>query len=175
MTRPATDRRTAESTIHATCLVLHEAGVLIRGAPGSGKSALCLGLLDRAGSDRIHARLVADDRVRLSARHGRLIARPHPALAGLIEIRGLGLRRLAQHAEAALVRLVVDLADTRPRLPEDGPDETEILGVRLPLLTLEPRMPREYLILQALAALRPGAVASQPHPATLVPAGPGGV
>ena len=41
------------------------------------------------------ARLVGDDRVHRRAAGGRLLVRPAPALAGLIEVRGLGIRRLA--------------------------------------------------------------------------------
>lgn len=156
---------TPAETIHASCVLLGEAGVLIRGASGAGKSALCLALLDRAEREGRHARLVGDDRVRLEARHGRLVARPHPALAGLIEIRGHGIRRLAAHAPAAVVRLVVDLVETAERLPAPAPATVRLLGVSLPRLALEPRQPREYLIREALEA----GVAPRTHPAALVP------
>ena len=141
-------------TVHATCLVLGEDGVLLMGPSGSGKSSLCLDLLDEADRDGRHARLVGDDRIALTIRNGRLIGRPHPELRGLIEIRGASLRRLPRTAEAAVIRLVVDLAEERPRLPEDEEAETDMLGVRLPLLRLEPRQPRKYLIRERLAALR---------------------
>lgn len=81
-------------------------------------------------------RLVADDRVLLEASHGRLVARPPAALAGLIEVRGLGLVRLA-HEESAVVGLVVDLAATdAERLPEPAARRTEIEGVALPRLAV---------------------------------------
>ncbi|MGA4552928.1 HPr kinase/phosphorylase [Methylorubrum aminovorans] len=153
-------------TVHASCVLLDEAGVLIRGPSGAGKSALCLALLDRFFLEGRYARLVGDDRVRLEAHHGRLVARPHPALAGLIEIRGLGPRRLAAHAPAAVVRLVVDLVAAVERLPEAA-DTAWLLGVAVPRLTLEPRHPREYLIREALGA----GVAMRTHPAALVPGG----
>lgn len=153
-------------TVHASCVLLDEAGVLIRGPSGAGKSALCLTLLDRFFLEGRHARLVGDDRVRLEAHHGRLVARPHPALAGLIEIRGLGPRRLVTHAPAAVVRLVVDLVAAVERLPEAA-DTARLLCVAVPRLTLEPRHPREYLIREALGA----GVAMRTHPAALVPGG----
>lgn len=153
-------------TVHASCVLLDEAGVLIRGPSGSGKSALCLALLDRFFLEGRHARLVGDDRIRLEAHHGRLVARPHPALAGLIEIRGLGPRRLARHAPAAVLRLVVDLVAEAERLPET-PETALVLGVALPRLVLDPRHPREYLIREALRA----DVAMRTHPAALVPGG----
>lgn len=156
-----------QETLHASCVLLDEAGVLIRGASGSGKSALCLALLDRSFLEGRHARLVGDDRIRLEAHHGRLVARPHPALAGLIEIRGLGLRRLAAHAPAAVVRLVVDLVAEAERLPTEASATALLLGVAVPRLALEPRHPREYLIREALRS----GVAMRTHPAALVPGG----
>lgn len=157
-------------TVHASCVLLDEAGILIRGPSGSGKSTLCLALLDRFFLEGRHARLVGDDRIRLEAHHGRVVARPHPALAGLIEIRGLGIRRLARHAPAAVLRLVVDLVSGVERLPET-PEPARILGVALPRLVLEPHHPREYLIREALGSREaPGAgVAMRTHPAALVP------
>ena len=160
------DGEPPRETVHASCVLLDEAGVLIRGPSGLGKSALCLALLDRFFLEGRHARLVGDDRIRLAAHHGRLVARPHPALAGLIEIRGLGLRRLVTHAPAAVLRLVVDLVAEAQRLP-DASDTAELLGVAVPRLTLEPRHPREYLIREALRA----GVAMRTHPAALVPGG----
>ncbi|KQT46658.1 serine kinase [Methylobacterium sp. Leaf456] len=154
-------------TVHASCVLLGEAGVLIRGPAGSGKSSLCLALLDRAGLEGRHAALVGDDRIRLEAHHGRLVARPHPALVGLIEIRGHGIRRLTQHAEAAVVRLVVDLVESAERMPVDAVATERLLGVSLPRLSLAPDQPREYLIRATLDA----SVAVRTHPAALVPDG----
>lgn len=156
-----------QETVHASCVLLGEAGVLIRGDSGAGKSALCLALLDRFFLEGRHARLVGDDRIRLERHHGRLVARPHPALAGLIEIRGLGLRRLAAHVPAAVLRLVVDLVAESERLPSEAAATVALLGVALPRLVLEPRHPREYLIREALEA----GVAMRTHPAALVPRG----
>jgi len=96
--------------IHGSCASKGGAGVLLVGPPGSGKSDLLLRL-------RTHGfELVADDRVDVA--HG--IARPPPALAGLLEVRGLGIFRLPYTAETRLA-LVVDLATLLspgvPRLP----------------------------------------------------------
>ncbi len=125
------------ATIHAVCMVLGEAGLLIRGAAGSGKSRLALELIERAGRSGRHASLVADDRVVITRSSGRLIARPHPVLAGLMEVRGLGIFRVAQRMEAAVLRLVLDLVDVRPRLPEPAIDACGILGVSLSRLALD--------------------------------------
>src|SRR5262249_46228458 len=76
------------------------------------------------------ARLVGDDRVHLEAQHGRLLVRPAAALAGLMEIRGLGIRNFA-YEPTAVVGLVVDLpAADAGRLPVTA--ETDVAGIRLP-------------------------------------------
>ena len=90
VTNPA---MTTSATIHATALIVGHRGILIRGPSGSGKSRLALTLLQSAGAG--FARLVGDDRIHLEAVHGRLLMRPATALAGLIEIRGLGIVRAA--------------------------------------------------------------------------------
>lgn len=153
----------APCTCHATCLVLFEAGVLIRGAAGSGKSSLALALLDRGAQEGFHASLVGDDRIGLERHHGRIVARGHPALAGLVELRGLGLLRAASRAEAAIVRLVVDLVEALPRLPDAGPAPADLLGVAIPVLVLDrsmraaglgPRLVLDTLAQQGSVALR---------------------
>jgi HPr kinase/phosphorylase len=89
--------------IHGSCAASGGAGVLLVGPPGSGKSDLVL-RLRRHGFE-----LVADDRVDIVDG----IARPPPALAGLLEVRGLGIFRLPFLAEIRLA-LVVDLAALPP-------------------------------------------------------------
>ena len=91
-------------------MLIGSRAVLIRGPAGSGKSRLAWALIDAAAAGRIRfARLVADDRVELTASHGRLLVRPPAALAGLIEVRGLGVRRVA-YEPVAVAGLVIDLA-----------------------------------------------------------------
>jgi HPr kinase/phosphorylase len=108
---------------------------LIRGPAASGKSRLVLALIDAAASGRIpFARLVADDRVELTASHGRLLVRPAAALAGLIEVRGLGVRRVA-FEPVAVASLVVDMAAADgERIPAPSARTVDINGIRLPRL-----------------------------------------
>lgn len=98
--------------LHASCVVFGDHGVLLRGPSGCGKSDLALRLID-AG-----ATLLSDDYVELSAEQGRIVARPPPAIKGLIEVRGLGILRLP-FCDQASIRLVVDLTETAniDRLP----------------------------------------------------------
>ena len=116
---------------HASCVAWPEGAALLRGASGAGKSDLALRLID------LGAELVADDQVLLDSQAGRLLARPPETLAGMIEVRGVGIVVLA-HRASAPVALVVDLVPDEQveRLPE--PQTTLLLGVTLPLLRLSP-------------------------------------
>lgn len=115
--------------LHATAVAIDGQAVLLRGPSGCGKSDLALRLID-AG-----ARLVADDQSELLRRGGALIVRAPATIAGLLEVRGLGIVRLDVLPEAP-VRLVIDLvpADRVDRLPARR-FET-ILGLALPLVEL---------------------------------------
>jgi serine kinase of HPr protein (carbohydrate metabolism regulator) len=124
-------------TVHASAVLVGARALLIRGPAGSGKSRLALALLEAAQSRLIpFARLVGDDRVHLETQHGRLLVRPHASLAGLIEVRGLGIRRVA-HEPVAVVGLVVDLADAAAeRMPAASAQQTDIAGIALPRLAV---------------------------------------
>ena len=68
--------------------------MLIRGPSGAGKSRLAFDLILAGRSGQIpRAVLVGDDRVHLDTHEEQLAVRPVRELAGLIEIRGLGIRR----------------------------------------------------------------------------------
>jgi serine kinase of HPr protein (carbohydrate metabolism regulator) len=132
-----------EALIHGTCLALGDDGVLLLGAPGSGKSDLALRLIDAAGMGlsgvaRI-ARLVADDQVAIRRADGRLIASAPQALAGKLEIRGIGIVDIAPQANAAL-RLAVRLTPAAEieRLPDLAQARMEILGIAIPLVLIDP-------------------------------------
>jgi HPr kinase/phosphorylase len=130
MAQPAT-------TVHASAVLAGARAVLIRGPSGSGKSRLALSLVEAAGAGTLRfARLIGDDRVYLEAADGRLLVRPAEALAGLIEIRGVGIRKLP-YEPSAVVGLVVDLAATdAERLPDTERQYAVIAGVTLPRLAV---------------------------------------
>lgn len=117
--------------VHATCIDVAGAGVLLRGPSGSGKSDLALRLIDEG------AVLVADDQVKLHRDGAGLSATAPPVLAGLLEVRGLGLMRLPV-ALSCPVRLVIDLEPVAEieRLPSE--QSCDYLGVCLPLFRLAP-------------------------------------
>jgi len=109
--------------IHASCAARDGVGVLLTGPPGSGKSDLLLRLLGRGFC------LVADDRVEIDG----VQASPPATLAGLLEVRGLGIMRLVYRAPVPLV-LAVELSARIARLP--APARHPVLD--LPLLRLDP-------------------------------------
>jgi serine kinase of HPr protein (carbohydrate metabolism regulator) len=120
-----------QANIHATCVELAGAGVLLRGPSGSGKSDLALRLIDGG------ARLVADDRTIVLRQGSALFATAPEEIAGRLEVRGLGIVSVA-FASLARVLLLCELvrAAEVDRLPH--PATTTLLGVALPCLRLDP-------------------------------------
>jgi HPr kinase/phosphorylase len=138
-----------DSTIHASAVLVGAKAVLIRGPAGSGKSQLVWSLLNAATQGVVpFARLVADDRVHVESCSGRLLARPPQALAGLIEIHGLGIRRVEFEALAVVV-MVVDLAAGDASRHPDALS-TAVAGVTLPRLAVAAGMPALPMVLAAL-------------------------
>jgi len=132
------------ATIHASAVLVGHKAVLIRGPAGSGKSQLVWDLLQAAAMGALpFARLVADDRAHVEHHFGRLLVRPAPTLAGMIEIRGLGIRRL-DHEPLAAVAL------------DQEAGKTVIGGVSLPRLAVAAGMTPLPMILAFLQAPRTG-------------------
>ena len=130
--------------------------ILIRGPAGSGKSRLVLNLIQAASNGLlIFARLVADDRVHVWAAHGRLIARPPAALAGLLEVRGLGIQQL-QYEPMAVVSWVVDLDVVTPvRMPDSSTAHAVIAGIKIQRLTVAPGCDPVPMVLAAVTSRYP--------------------
>lgn len=124
---------TIPASVHASAVKVGSRAVLIRGPSGSGKSRLAFDLILYGRSGQLPpAVLVGDDRVRLDTGAKQLLVRPVGELAGLIEIRGLGIRRCDFVGEAE-VGLVVDLAAAdAERLPPPEALQTSIFGVKIP-------------------------------------------
>jgi HPr kinase/phosphorylase len=128
-----------QQTIHASAVLIGAKAALIRGAAGAGKSRLALALIEAAHTGALpFARLVGDDRLHVEAGAGRLLVRPAAELAGLLEVRGLGIRRLP-YEPVAVVGLVVDLAAAdADRLPAREAAEAPVEGIVLPRLAVAP-------------------------------------
>jgi HPr kinase/phosphorylase len=117
--------------VHGTAVAVEGAAILLRGAPGAGKSDLALRLIDRG------ARLVADDQAELRRRGDHILVSAPAVIAGLIEVRGIGILRVDAIAAAPLA-LLVDLVSPAEieRLPE-GRFEV-VLGLTMPVIALAP-------------------------------------
>ena len=126
--------------LHATLVAIDGVGILIRGASGGGKSSLAVSLLRRAEAAGRHARLVADDQVLVEARGAAVFGHAPAAIAGMIEIRGVGILRQPFAGEAR-VELVVDLSgrEALERLPE--PSFVPIAGLPVRRIHLPERDP----------------------------------
>jgi len=102
----------AQNILHGSCVAVGDAGVLILGASGSGKSGLAIRMIARG------AALVADDRVVVSRDAGTLVAGCPESIAGMIEARNLGILNAPAQATAR-IEVVVDLDQPEPdRLPQ---------------------------------------------------------
>jgi HPr kinase/phosphorylase len=121
--------------VHGTTVAFAEGdqwfAALLRGAPGAGKSDLALRVIEQGG------RLVADDQTVLEVFDGGLRTSAPPALAGQIEVRGLGIVTYPCISDVPLV-LVCDLSapDDVPRMPE--PETVILAETELPRLRVAP-------------------------------------
>lgn len=124
-----------DETVHASCVAIGGRGILLAGRSGAGKSDLALRLIDRG------ARLVSDDYTELRRVGDTLLARAPAAIAGKIELRGVGIVELEPEPDVA-VCLFADLDSAPERLPE--PAAVRIAGIDVPsvaLSALEPSAP----------------------------------
>lgn len=122
---------TAPVLVHASAIAIDGRAVLLRGPSGAGKSDLALRLIDDG------ARLVADDQVELRRAGERVLVTAPAVIAGLIEVRGVGIVRLEAVADARLA-LLVDLVQSAEvdRFPETRCED--VLGLAIPAIALSP-------------------------------------
>ncbi len=122
---PAQSPASAARLMHGSAAARDGAGVLLLGRPGAGKSDLLLRLLDHGFS------LVADDQVLLHGLH----AGPPPSLAGLLEVRGLGILRLP-FTEATLILAVQLNSNDHAQEPNRLPEPTRLPDLDIPLVNI---------------------------------------
>jgi HPr kinase/phosphorylase len=117
--------------VHATAIAIEGAAILLRGPSGSGKSDLALRLIDGG------ARLIADDQALLRRADNQVFVRAPAEIAGLIEVRGVGILH-ADLINEAPIALVVDLVPSTQieRIPDNRFEK--VLGLAVPLITLAP-------------------------------------
>lgn len=124
------NRLLSSETVHASTVAMDGRAVLINGPSGSGKSDLALRLLDRGFT------LVSDDQTIVRREGDRLIASAPPTIKGKLEIRGIGIVEM-KTVDNVPVALLVDLTSEIQRLPPDDRRERPVLGVSLPLVSVD--------------------------------------
>jgi serine kinase of HPr protein (carbohydrate metabolism regulator) len=161
----------ATASVHASAVLVGDRAVLIRGPSGAGKSRLAFDLVLAGRAGQIPpAVLVGDDRVHLEANAGQLVVRPAPQLAGLIEVRGLGIFS-CDFAPQAVVGLVVDLAaPDAERLPPLDALRVQLYGIELPRIPAGTGISPLPLV---IAALTMTAISSSSRPSADCPKGIG--
>lgn len=117
---------------HASVVGYQNRGLLILGHSGVGKSRLAAEVMALGGN------LVADDQVQFAVTRGMLVASSVPHLAGIMELRHMGLIRVVDYIPTILIHLAVELVEgAEPeRLPE--PQIRDFMGVEVPFLQLPP-------------------------------------
>ncbi len=129
----------ATASVHASAVLVDDRAILIRGPSGSGKSRLAFDLILAGRAGQLPATtLIGDDRLRLDVADGQLRVQATPELAGMIEIRGLGIRK-CPFVDVGIVGLIVDLAaDDAERLPPATALRIGVEGVDLPRISVAP-------------------------------------
>jgi HPr kinase/phosphorylase len=135
--------------VYGTCVALGGRAAILQGPSGSGKSDLALRFLTMpvnlevfsGTGDEAAGRpmLVSDDQVIVRSAGGRLLVRPPGAIAGKLEVRGLGVIDAAYRAEAELALIVALTApENVPRIPAKARPVVMLLGTPTPLIKLAP-------------------------------------
>jgi HPr kinase/phosphorylase len=146
------------TTEHGSMVDIMGTGVLIRGSSGIGKSECVLGLIERGYS------LVSDDVTRFRLLDGRELVGTAPDLTRYhMEVRGLGIINVASIFGVGSIRiekrldLVATLKDWQELEEVDriGLEQQfyQILGIRIPHITIPVRTGRDLARLVEVAAL----------------------
>ncbi|MFZ2995279.1 HPr kinase/phosphorylase [Sphingobium sp.] len=123
-------RALSSETLHATSVAIDGRAILLCGPSGTGKSDLALRLIDRG------ATLVSDDYTLVQRLDGQLVAAAPATIAGMIEVRGIGLVPMP-HAPQTPVALLVDLFDVVDRMPLT-PMLRRVAGMDVPVMKIAP-------------------------------------
>jgi serine kinase of HPr protein (carbohydrate metabolism regulator) len=119
--------KNAEQITNVSCVAISGRAIVIQGKPGSGKSSLALGLIDRGGV------LVGDDGISIAKRGKRLWASPAPNIAGKLEVRGVGIFDMpTTHAPIALILRLCAMAERMPEV-----QTAAISGISIPQIDFQ--------------------------------------
>ena len=118
--------------LYATAIAFNHHGILFFGESGSGKSDFAYQLIQKFPSS---VSLISDDRVDIYHKDKKIFLSPPSQIAGLLEVRGVGIITFPFMANIELT-LCVNLRTNYPRLPVNK--YKEIAGKQIPLYTLNP-------------------------------------
>ncbi len=138
--------------LHGSAFAYGGSGCLIMGASGMGKSRIT------AEAMMMGAKLIGDDRLTLQPMMGMVAVAQVPELAGILELRGMGLIRMNDTTTKHVLHLVIELDPAASeRLPEL--QKRQFLGIDVPYLRLAPApQTSAALILHYLKAMQEGRV-----------------
>ncbi|HHX07296.1 MAG TPA: HPr(Ser) kinase/phosphatase [Erysipelothrix sp.] len=145
-------------SVHGVLVNCYGTGVLITGESGVGKSEIALELVRRG-----HV-LISDDRVEVKRIHNQLIGYAPELIAGMLEVRGIGVIDVAQMfgASAVLEESDVDFVisledwDVRKEYLRVGIEDEqnfELHGIEIPMITFPVRQGRNMAMLIESAIL----------------------
>lgn len=148
----------ARITIHGVLVDVYGLGVLIRGESGIGKSETAIELIKRGH------RLVADDAVEIKrVSNITLLGSAPPVIRHFIELRGIGvvdvrnLFGISAVKEVDKIDLVIELEQWKEGKQYDRMGlesyDTEILGLKIPMLTVPVRPGRNLAVVIEVAAM----------------------
>ncbi len=153
------DERLAPSdSLHGVLLDVYGKGVLITGESGSGKSEIALELIKRG-----HV-LIADDRVDVARIHNSIIGHSPELLAGMLEIRGIGIIDVGKMFGASAlmskdnIDMVIHLEQFDPhaeyaRVGNEDDLYTTILDVNIPTIVIPVKEGRSMGVLVESAVI----------------------
>ncbi len=137
--------------LHPSHTICQPAALLLRGPSRSGKSDLALRCLELG-----LVKLISDDQVISRRQQNQILISAPPQIAGLLEVRGVGIVKYPYHPDPVPLVLVIDLLPLAQleRLPT--PTTVDIMGCPIAAAQIhafEHSAPQKiHLILQALRA-----------------------
>ena len=118
--------------IQAAAVEIDGRAIVFQGPPGSGKSSLALSLIDRG------ATLIGDDGATLTRDGEKVIVSPPPNIAGLLEIRGVGIVEMPTSSGAPLALILSLVEEGHAERHPTMLVEREFHGLPFPVLPFVP-------------------------------------
>ena len=131
-------------TIHGTTIARRGSAALLQGPSGAGKSDLALRALTMplqlpGEESPVLFQLISDDQTMITRTDNMLLASPPTTIAGLLEVRGIGIVDMSHHVDFAPLLLIATLSDGQvERLPQPEDETTTWLGLEIMTVVINP-------------------------------------